>query len=453
MMTAKSSMNIASVVATSAALLLAGCGGALSAGNGASLGSSSPLFIQGLIHGGQQPVSNSTLQLYAVGTGGYNTAANPLLDATVKSAADGSFSISSHYNCTGSDQVYIVATGGNPGIAPTVSNPTPNNAALVEMAALGSCANLLANASTTFINMSEVTTVAGAWSLARFMNSPSNAGTSTGNVSGLESAFTTANRLANLATGTASGPALPPGATVSVPEINTLANILASCINTDGSTAAGTPCNSLFAAATPPSGTAPTDTLTAALNIAHFPSNNAGALYLLSTGVGAPYQPFLPTAPTNWLIGIHYTGGGLSQPAAVAVDNSGNIWVANKGNNSVSEFALNGSTLSPSTGYIGGSLSGPSAIAIDLTGQAWVTNSTGASLTRVAPLGTTLTNFSAGGFNLPSSIAIDGTGNIWVANKGNSTLSELSSSGSVVAQTPYTGAGISEPTAIAISAQ
>jgi streptogramin lyase len=318
------------------------------------------------------------------------------------------------------------------------------------MAALGSCSSLLANASTTFINLNEVTTVAGAWSLARFMTSPTNAGTSATNVGGVENAFATANKIANLSTGAAPGPALPAGATLSVAEVNTLANILSSCVNSNGSVTSGAACATLFAAATPPAGSAPTDTLTAALNIAHYPGKSVPALFALASP-SAVFQPALTTAPANWLIGIHHTGGGLAQPTGVAVDAAGNVWASNTAN-SVSEFSPIGAALSPPAGYTSGSLSHPSAIAIDLSGNAWVTNLTD-SVTRIAPLGASATNFTAGGFNQPSSIAIDGSGNVWVANGGNGTVSGLSSMGSVIPATPFSGAGISSPAGIAISAQ
>ena len=403
-------------------------------------------FIQGMVHGGQQPVSGSTIQLYAVTALGYGAPATALLTQPVTSAANGSFSITSDYSCTGVDQVYIVATGGNPGLSGNV-----NNGALALMAALGSCSNLLANAATTFINLNEVTTVAGAWSLAQFMNSPINAGTSATNITGLENAFATAGKIANFGTGSAPGPALPSGATLSVAEVNTLANILAACVNSNGATTSGTPCATLFAAATPPGGSIPSDTLTAALNIAHFPGNDVAALYSLATP-SAVFQPTLPSAPANWLIGIHHTGGGLSQPSGVAVDATGNVWVSNSAN-SVSEFSPLGAALSPAGGYTGGSLSGPSAIAIDLAGDAWVTNLTGASVTRIAPLGASATNFNSGNLNSPSSIAIDGSGNVWIGNSGNSTLSGLTSAGQPLPSTPISGGGISSPTAIAITAQ
>lgn len=282
------------------------------------------------------------------------------------------------------------------------------------------------------------------------MSSPTNAGTSATNVLGVENAFATANKIANVSTGAAPGPALPAGATLPVAEVNTLANILSSCVNSNGSTTSGAPCAMLFAAATPPGGSAPADTLTAALNIAHFPGNSVGALFTMATSA-AVFQPALPTAPTNWLIGIHHTGGGLAQPTGVAVDATGNVWASNAAN-SVSEFSPIGAALSPAGGYTAGSLSHPSAIAIDLSGNAWVTNLAG-SVTSIAPLGASATNFTAGGFNQPSGVAIDGSGNVWVANGGNGTVSGLSGTGSVIPATPFSGAGISSPTGIAISAQ
>jgi len=428
------------------AMPLTGCGtGLVTLNNDASgaSGAASAGRIQGSVHGGQQPVSGATLQLYAVTTGGYYAPATALLTTPVTSAANGTFSITGDYSCSGVDQVYIVASGGNPGLPGNV-----NNGALALMAALGSCSTLLANAATTFINLNEVTTVAGAWSLARFMTSPTNAGTSATNVVGVENAFATANKIANVATGTAPGPALPTGATLPIAEVNTLANILSSCVNSNGSTASGSPCASLFTAATPQGGAAPTDTLTASLNIAHYPGSNVAALFSLATP-SAVFQPMLSAAPANWLIGIHHIGGGLAQPTGVAIDATGDIWVANA-SNSVSEFGPTGAALSPSGGYTVGSLSNPSAIAIDLSGNAWVTNLTG-SVTRLAPLGAAAANFTAGGFNQPSGIAIDGSGNIWVSNSGNSTISGLTSSGSVISGTPFSGAGISTPSGTAIS--
>jgi hypothetical protein len=428
--------------------MIAGCGANLRSASSNTSVQHGTSILSGSVHGGQQPITGATIQLYAVGTGGYAAAATPLLTATVTTSTGGFFSISGDYSCTGVTQVYLTATGGDSGSG-------INNPALVLMAPLGSCATLLANASTTFIDINEVSTVAGAWTLGQFMSSPKNAGTTSGNATGVANAFAAANEIVNLATGSAPGLALPAGAMLPVAEINTLANILSTCVNSSGLVTSSTPCGQLFAAATPPGGSAPADTFTAALNIAHNAGNNVAALYALATPSG-PFQPALASAPSNWLVGIRYTGGGLASPSAIAVDNSGNVWVANSpaspATSSVSEFSPIGAALSSSAGYTAGNISSPSAIAIDPTGNAWVANSTNDSITKIAPLGASASNFPVTGLNLPSSLSIDGVGNVWVTNKGNNSIIELSSSGSALSPTSgYLGGGLNQPVAIAVN--
>src|ERR1700679_973415 len=110
--------------------------------------------IQGRVHGGQFPVSGSTLGLYVAGSTGYGSSGGAnLLKTPVMSAADGTFSITGDYTCpTANSLVYITATGGNPGLS-------SNNSAIELAAPLGPCGNLT---SSTFININEVTTAATA---------------------------------------------------------------------------------------------------------------------------------------------------------------------------------------------------------------------------------------------------------------------------------------------------
>jgi hypothetical protein len=84
----------------------------------------------------------------------------------------------------------------------------------------------------------------------------------------------------------------------------------------------------------------------------------------------------------------NYSGGGLSTPVSLAVDGAGYVWIANSGNNTVSEFNNARTAVSPSSGigasYVTGeALSAPSSIAIDQTGGVWVTNKSGNSVTHV----------------------------------------------------------------------
>ena len=394
--------------------------------------------LQGSVHGGQQPVSGAAMQLYAASAAGYGATSYTLLAAGNVTNATGGFSITDDYNCSSTSEVYLVATGGNSG-----GGTNPN---LAMMAALGPCGNL---SPSTFISMNEVTTVAGVWALAPFMSAYTAVGTSPTNTAGLANAFTAVNKLVNTAVGSSPGAALPTGATAPVSTIYTLADILASCINSTGGTAgANNACGTLFTAATPPGGTAPTDTLTAALNIAKNPSRNVSTLLGLVTPT-APFQPTVASA-TDFTLSVKYKGASLNSPSAAAIDPSGNVWITNAGNNSVSELSTTGAPM-PGSPYTGAGLNGPSGVAIDALGDAWVTNKTASTVTVFTPAGTG-TQPTVAGLNTPTGVSIDGQGIVWVTNSGSNSLTAIVASGtSVTSVSPYSGAGITAPVALAIN--
>jgi trimeric autotransporter adhesin len=175
-----------------------------------------PLVRHSSVHGGQQPISGATLQLYAVGTTGDGSAATPLLTQAVASDANGNFNITGAYTCpSASTLVYVVATGGNPGLSPGTNNPD-----IALLAALGPCGNLT---SSTFITINELTTVGAIWPLAPFMASYTNIGSGSSDASALASAFTLASQYVNTTTGSAPGQNVPSGTTVPVTQLNTLA--------------------------------------------------------------------------------------------------------------------------------------------------------------------------------------------------------------------------------------
>jgi trimeric autotransporter adhesin len=270
-------------------LTLAGCGVGSSAPHPTPVGDTR---YSGSVHGGQQPVVGASIQLYTVGTTADGSAATPLLTSTVTSDATGSFTITGLYSCTNATQVYIVATGGNPGLSTT--NP---NIAL--MAALGPCSSLTPS---TFININELTTVAAVAALAPYMTSATAIGSSSSDAPSLANAFTLANEYVNTTTGTAPGTGLPSGYTVPVDELNTLADIVSACINSTGGIAGdGSLCGNLFSLTTIQPNPAPTNTITALLNIVNNPSQNAAALFALVPPT-PPFQPTLTSAPPNWQI-------------------------------------------------------------------------------------------------------------------------------------------------------
>ncbi len=152
------------------------------------------------------------------------------------------FVLTGEFTCPSSDtQVYMVVSGGNPGLAPGTNNP-----AIGLMALLGPCGGLQP---TSFIVVNELTTVAAVWTMAPFMLDAAHIGTSPTNVQGLLNAVATGLSLVNTASGATPGNA-PAIATVPMAEISTLGNILSTCINSNGNTSDGTACGRLFSAVT-----------------------------------------------------------------------------------------------------------------------------------------------------------------------------------------------------------
>jgi hypothetical protein len=434
------------LVIASAALAvgLMGCGVAVSPTTGPSAPATLTVHpAYGVVMGGQQPVAGVNLQLYQAGTTGYGSAAT-LLGPSTQTTSNGNFNLPS-YTCTAGSQVYLVGTGGMP-----YSPVTNNNLAL--MVGLGTCGGTDLH---NFIDVNELTTIASVWALAPFMTGIANIGTSSTNTAGLANAFAAINELVNTANGTVPGPALPAGATLPTTEINTLADIIAQCINSSGGVAGdGSGCGDLFNLAPNAAGTVyPTDTITAAMNIAQNPGRNATNLNKLQ-----PANPvFMPTIDANaqvndWTVAITYTGGGLNAPTSVATDAVGSVWVTNSGNASVTKLDYLGNALSGSNGFTAGGFNNPSAIAIDGSGDAWVTNLGNNTVTELDPTGATGTVHSGNGLDSPKSIAIDGSGNVWIANSaGSSTVSAFTSGGAALTGSPFSGAGTNAPVSLAIT--
>jgi streptogramin lyase len=377
--------------------------------------------IRGALHGGQQPVTHSRMYLMAASTSGYGTSSTSLLnpanaagtDSTgsyVLTQADGSFAMGGDFTCTPNQQLYVLAMAGNPGL----SDPTTNAQQISLMAAVGPCSGL-ANVGT--VNINEVSTIATAYALAAFTSSPTQIATSisTQGATNLANAFATVTNLESLNLGQALAQTPAGNGTVPQSEIHTLANILASCVNTsDGSSS---PCATLFANAQTQgtAGTVPTTTAQAAINIAHNPGSvGVNNLFVLQ-GAEPPFQPSMAAAPTDFSISVSYNPSEPGPVRALAVDASGNIWVPCQGASPV-ELSPLGAMISPAGGYTGGSPEGYGAV-IDLNGNVWISSNAG--LVKYGSNGSYMGSYSGGNSNGASSyerVAIDSSDNIWLAH-------------------------------------
>lgn len=386
--------------------------------------------MQGNVHGGNQPVSGAKVYLYAAGSSGIGTASRSMLTGAgyVLTQPDGTFSISGDYTCQTGDQVYLLAVGGNPGLAPGTNNPL-----LTMMTALGSCGALRTS---QFVSINEVTTVASEYALNGFMASPTllSSNSTPLSVQGMTNAFKMVNVLVDTNTGLAKSQANGVPGTVPQAEINTLANAIAACVNSNGT---GAGCTGLQSA----TGQAqPIDTLQAIIDIASLPYMNVAAVYGLSAA-NAPFQPTLTAAPNDWTLSVLFEGGGLSSAQGVAIDGFGNAWFANGDSNSVSELSPSGAAISPISGYVGGGLFSPTGIAVDSSNNIWVSNYGDTIFSHVASSVTELSNagvpispplgYTAGPILKATGIALDGSGDAWVTS-GQGGVVKLDNSGNAL---------------------
>jgi hypothetical protein len=413
----------------------------------------------GMVHGGQQPVTGATIQLIAPGITGYGSAGTVL--ATTTTDGSGSFTLPTYVCPTGNVLVYITATGGNPGAGP--------NSLLAEAAVLGPCSGLT---SIPFVSISEVTTIAAAYTLAPFATlsaGTTTIGTSATNLIGLQNAAAAAGNLASISTGMAPAAKSISGITLPTSEMNTLANILAACVNTNVSGVPSTTCATLLAAATPPgtSPVPPTDTFQAAIDIALNPGNKVSNLFALSTP-SAPYQPALTTAPGDFVLGIQYTGGVIGISAGsqgLDIDAQGNAWVAIQGSpggrgvtavpGGLVQISPSGVVTPSSTVYLSGMVQ-PQVVAINSSGVVAITDdaTSGYNVLEYSPnsgVPVGFTSLSTSLLSAPTGIAFDNRdSSLWVVESAGNVLTHVSASGAqLTASSPLaTGAN---PYGIAIS--
>jgi hypothetical protein len=382
----------------------------------------------------------------------------------VNSDQNGNFALSGDYTCTAGLPVYAYTTGGDAG------SGAGGDGAF--MSVLGICP-ASGNFATTlpYVNINELTTVAAAYALAGFATNPTHIGVllqtsapatqQTLEMTDLTNAFNTAGNIYNVGVQKSSAPTTTTNGSGTLPatKLNTLADILANCVD---STYINFACETLLSY-TPNQ----TDTAGAAIYIAQHPYTNASKIFALATANGAPWQPALTAAPTDWTVSIIYTGGGLTTSVnssgdldyashIITVDATGNIWVAGgAGGNVLSEFSPLGVPLSGSTGFTNSALNGPASATLDAaSANVWLANSGTTTLSVYNIAGGTWNTItpvsgSTSELNEPNDVGFDGSGNIWVASPNNDDLIKLTSAGTYVTKGSNTNY-VAYPLAVAI---
>ena len=136
---------------------------------------------------------------------------------------------------------------------------------------------------------------------------------------------------------------------------------------------------------------------------------NGGAVSGL-TGATDRVSYFDPTGTYLGTWGNTGSGNGsFADPQGIAVDSTGDVYVADTGNNRVQKFTSSGGWLASWDSTMG--IDNPLEIAVDASDKVWVVD--GASVSRYTGTGTLLTSWLSGG---ATGVDIDSDGNVWVTS-------------------------------------
>lgn len=328
--------------------------------------------LDGQVLAGGQPVANSTVTLWAA------SSAAPQQIAQAQTDADGHFAFNS-VGAPGADaSLYLTAKGGHSAADKTGGD----NPALALMTVVGA-------KPPSHVTINEMTTVASVWTHAQFIEGA----VIKGPALSLRIAAGNVPSFVDLATGGLGGAIqdeLNGGETPTMANFASLADVLSGCATRLTAKA----CDSLFSAAMPPKGNAPTDTLTAAQSIARAPWYKPerlfallGEFYPIPEGKDMRQPPFLPylnRSPSAWVLPFKFGGGGYRAGGGASFDSQGNLWTPDnftvgwQGTDSLwqgnaTKFDPNGKALSPiTTGFTGGGMEGGTfGSAIDAKDNAW----------------------------------------------------------------------------------
>jgi hypothetical protein len=167
----------------------------------------------------------------------------------------------------------------------------------------------------------------------------------------------------------------------------------------------------------------------------------SGDVFVADHGNNAVYEIVAgsngnPPGVVNSSSAINRVGSGFSGPYGVAVDASGDVFVANDGNNAVYEIVAgsNGNpagvvSASSTVNPIGSGFTSPTGVAVDAIGDVFVADPNNnavyeiVAVSGVVSSSSTVNTLSTGGS--PNDVAVDGSGNVFVADLTGSTINEI----------------------------
>ncbi len=144
--------------------------------------------------------------------------------------------------------------------------------------------------------------------------------------------------------------------------------------------------------------------------------------------VGTPISPLLPSStggsvPATIYGSISELGSGFASPQKVAVDASGNVYVADFGNSAIKRIAASDGTITS----LGSGFSVPTGVAVDASGNVYVADYGNNTIKKIAAADGAVTVLLSDIIR-PRNVAVDGLGNVYVADPENSSVKKIAAS-------------------------
>ncbi len=184
---------------------------------------------------------------------------------------------------------------------------------------------------------------------------------------------------------------------------------------------------------------------------AHLPSAAIVAMVLTLLLLSVPVRAGAQTAHFSYAqVAL---GGGFNDPGAVAVDGSGDVFVADSGNNAVKEIPP-GCVTSSCVKTLGAGFDLPNAVAVDGSGDVFVADSGNSAVQEIPPGCVTsgCVKTVASGFSDLAGVAVDGGGDVFVTDQYKMAVFEVLAAGgyTTVKTLASEASGIYYPAGIAV---
>ncbi len=135
----------------------------------------------------------------------------------------------------------------------------------------------------------------------------------------------------------------------------------------------------------------------------------------------------------------------LAMPSGVAVDSSGNVYIADTGNAAIKVWSATSGNVAT---LIATGLASPTGVAVDAADNVYIADSGAGKIFKWTLATGQLTTLISSGLSTPNGLAVDASGNVYIADTGNNLIKEWSAASNTVST--LDAAGLSAPAGVAV---